>query len=134
MLVYGEQRGCALSDFDADGRLDLVVTQNAGTTRLYKNIGGKPGLRIRLKGGVGNPAVIGAMVRLIYENRSGPAHEIHGGSGYWSQDSGAVVLGMPEPASQVWVRWPGGKTTYSDLPSAAREIVIEQSGSLRVAK
>ncbi len=32
--VFGQQRGCAVSDFDGDGRVDLVVTQNAGKTRL----------------------------------------------------------------------------------------------------
>ena len=36
ITVYGEQRGAALSDFDGDGRVDLVVAQNAAETKLYK--------------------------------------------------------------------------------------------------
>jgi hypothetical protein len=132
VLIYGEQRGCALGDFDADGRLDLVVAQNAGATKLYRNLGGKPGLRIRLKGAPGNPSVAGAVIRLLFGNRAGPAHEIRAGGGYWSQDSSIVVLGTPQPPTQVWVRWPGGKTTTTDLPSAAREIEIEPSGALQV--
>ena len=46
--VHGEQRGCATSDFDQDGRADLVITQNGYETRLFRNLGSKPGLRVRL--------------------------------------------------------------------------------------
>src|SRR6185503_9213662 len=48
--IYGEQRGAALADFNEDGRVDLVVTQNGAPTRLYQNVTGKPGLRVRLAG------------------------------------------------------------------------------------
>ena len=30
LKIYGEQRGCAVADFDHGGRVDLVVTQNSG--------------------------------------------------------------------------------------------------------
>ena len=33
--VYGEQRGSATCDFDKDGRVDLVVTQNGAATKLF---------------------------------------------------------------------------------------------------
>src|SRR5262249_13850337 len=46
--VYGEQRGAAAADFDHDGRMDLVVTQNGAVTKLYHNVGAKPNLRLRL--------------------------------------------------------------------------------------
>src|SRR5207302_2726615 len=106
VLVYGEQRGAAVADFDGDGRVDLVVTQNAAETRLFKNVRGKPGLRVRLKGPPGNPWGIGAQLRLKFGDRLGPVREIHGGSGYWSVDSPLAVLGYAEPPTQLWVRWP----------------------------
>src|SRR5213078_3142172 len=77
--VYGEQRGAALCDYDGDGRVDLVVTQNGAETRLYHNVGARPGLRVRLQGPEGNPAGIGAQVRLLYAQRAGPVREIHAG-------------------------------------------------------
>ena len=80
-------------DFDGDGRVDLAVTQNGAETKLYQNVGAKPGLRVRLAGPPGNPDGIGATMRPIFGQRMGPAREIHGGSGYWSQDSAVQVLG-----------------------------------------
>ena len=132
--VYGEQRGAALCDYDGDGRVDLVVTQNGAETKLYHNMRAKPGLRVRLQGPAGNPTGIGAMMRLRSGQQTGRAREIHAGSGYWSQDSAVQVLAAAGPPTQIWIRWPGGKTTTSDVPAGAREIVVEENGAARVVK
>jgi hypothetical protein len=130
ILVYGEQRGSALCDFDGDGRVDLAVSQNGAETKLYQNVLGKPGLRVRLKGPERNPDGVGATLRLVFGDRPGAAREIHGGSGYWSQDSVVQVMGCPETPTQIWVRWPGGKTTTSAIPAGAREITVATDGNL----
>jgi len=122
--VYGEQRGCALADYDHDGRVDVVVTQNAGPTRLYHNTGAKPGLRIRLQGPPQNPFGIGATIRLISGAGMGPAREIHAGSGYWSQDAPTQVLGYGDKPSSVWVRWPGGMVSTNAVPDGGREVTL----------
>ena len=122
--VYGEGRGSALCDYDEDGRVDLVVGQNAAETKLYHNVGAKPGLRVRLVGPATNPTGIGALVRLRFGEKWGPAREVHGGSGYWSQDSAVEVMGMAEAATAVWVRWPGGKVQEVDLAPGAREVQV----------
>jgi hypothetical protein len=124
VYVWGEQRGCAVSDFDQDGRIDLVVAQNAGETKLFRNQRARPGLRIRLQGPAGNPDGLGAVVRLKHDSGFGPAHEVHGGSGYLSQDSAMSVLGMVAPPTQVVVRWPGGKNTETPVPAGAKEVIV----------
>jgi len=128
--VYGEQRGAAVADIDEDGRVDLAVGQNGAGTRLFRNAGAKPGLRVRLVGPEGNPKAIGAVVRLKFGQRYGPVREIHAGSGYLSQDSTTVVLGMAEPPSDLWVRWPGGKVTENKIPQGVREIAVEPDGQV----
>jgi hypothetical protein len=130
ITVYGEQRGAALADYDHDGRLDLAVTQNGAATCLFRNEGAKPGLRVRIKGPAGNPTGVGVCLRLVFGSRLGPVREIHAGSGYWSQDSAVPVLATPEAPSGIWMRWPGGKITTSDLPAGAVEIAVNDAGQV----
>jgi enediyne biosynthesis protein E4 len=129
--VYGEQRGTALADFDRDGRVDLVVTQNGAATKLFRNVGAKPGLRVRLLGPPVNPTAIGASIRLRFGSRAGPLREIQAGSGYWSQNSHVHVLGTPEPPTALEVRWPTGETTTVEVPPDALEISVNPLGQVR---
>ncbi|HTL58144.1 MAG TPA: FG-GAP-like repeat-containing protein, partial [Candidatus Limnocylindrales bacterium] len=130
--IYGEQRACALADYDADGRVDLIVTQNNDETRLFHNINSKPGLRVRLAGLPANPDGIGAVMRLESGGRLGPAREVHAGEGFWSQNSSIQVLGIPATPSAIEVHWPGGKNTHTPIPDAAREIQVSIDGTLKV--
>ena len=126
--VYGEGRGVAVGDYDGDGREDVVMAQNGAETKVYHNVGGKVGLRVRLRGGAGNPNGVGGVVRVGGEEGWGAAREVHAGSGYWSQDSTVLVMHLEETPSRIQVRWPGGKTTTSPIPKGAREISINLEG------
>jgi hypothetical protein len=125
LQVDGEQRGAAVADFDQDGREDLVVTQNGAPTRLFRNRGGRPGLRVRLTGPAGNPQGVGAVLRVRGASGWGPSREIHAGSGYWSQDSSTVVLALPESVSALQVTWPGGKKTEQPLREPPGEVLVK---------
>jgi hypothetical protein len=133
--VYGEQRGAAVTDFNRDGRVDLVVTQNGRETKLFRNDAAKPAWRVKLSGPAENPAAIGAVIQLLTDRGSGtstnqgPAREIHAGAGYLSQDGLVQVLGGE--ATHVRVRWPGGKVTTSPLPSAVGEVEINSRGEIQ---
>jgi hypothetical protein len=126
ILVYGDQRGAAHSDFDADGRLDLVVTQNGAATRLFRNRGAAPGLRVRVRGPASNPDGIGAQLRIVYGERTGPVREIHAGSGYWSQSGAVQVFGLSGTPNAVWVRWPGGEVSRVAVPEGARDVEVRR--------
>ena len=124
-MVYGEQRGAAFSDYDADGRVDLAISQNGAATKLYHNIAAKPGLRVRLVGPKGNPSGVGATIRIVYPDGYGPAREVHSGSGYWSQDSMVQVMGLRDNVTGIWVRWPGGHITEMDVRPGEKEIAVK---------
>ena len=124
LLVYGEQRGSAYADVDADGRLDLAVSQNGAGTRLFRNVGATPGLRVRLVGPLGNPTGIGAQLRLRYGDRNGPVREVQAGSGYWSQNGAVQVLGRRGVPTALWVRWPGGREQVVPIPAGASELNV----------
>ena len=127
LSLYGDGRGAALSDFDQDGRLDLAVTQNRGSTRLFHNSGAKPGLRVHLSGLTGNPQAIGSQIRCRFASgRIGPSHEIHVGAGYWSQDSTAMILGLPETPETLEIRWPEGIIESVPVPPGIRALSLKQ--------
>jgi len=126
LMVYGDQRGAAYADFDADGRLDLVVSQNAGATRLFQNRGAKPGLRVRLLGSSDNPDGVGSQIRIRYQDHMGPVREVHAGSGYWSQNGAVQVFGLEKRPIAVWVRWPGGDEVQVPVPDGATEIGVRR--------
>jgi len=123
--VYGEQRGAAVSDFDQDGRADLVVTQNGAATKLFRNTRARPGLRVRVAGPPGNPDGVGAVLRLKFPRGWGPARELHAGSGYWSQDSACAVLGTPEPPVAIQVTWPGGRRIEQAIRQPGSEVLVK---------
>jgi hypothetical protein len=124
--VYGEQRGAALADFNHDGRVDLSVSQNNGATRLYVNESSKRGLRVTLQGAVGNPEAVGAQMRVRYPDGSeGPCRSISAGTGYWSQDGAAQVLGCAQDPIGLWMRWPGGREENVHLEPKVWDVTVK---------
>jgi hypothetical protein len=125
IAIYGEQRGAAVADFDADGRVDLAVAEMDASARLYRNSTARAGVRVRLRGKPQNQLAIGAQLRTRFGDAWGPAREIHAGSGYWSQDSVIQVMARPEGVSKVQIRWPDGKVTESQVGLGATEVVLD---------
>ena len=134
LKIYGEQRGAAVCDFNEDGRLDLVVTQNGAETKLYRNSGARAGLRVRLKGPATNPTGVGVRVRPIVGGKSGPAREVRSGGGHWSQDSPVQVLGAVGRIEKLEIRWPGDRAVTVDVPAQAHEVTIDPSGKIVSSK
>jgi hypothetical protein len=125
--VFGEQRGAALGDFDHDGRLDVVMSQNHGATRLFRNRAAVPGLRVVLKGNSGNPDGVGAELRLEDgQGRLGPLQTVGAGSGYWSQDAAVRVLTSSNNAVALRVRWPNRPEQRVSLTPSQKTVEVSQ--------
>ena len=125
--VHGEQRAAAVSDFDGDGRIDLVVSQNGASVKLYRNSGSQRGIRVRLADNSKGAVDIGVTLRIRYADGTlGPARLISAGAGYWAQSSKTQVLGQiaEKVADAIVVQWPDGRVTEHPLSEQADGEVI----------
>ena len=129
IYIYGEQRACAVSDFNQDGRMDLVVGQNSEATKLYLNKQGTSGLRVKLNGTIQNPDAIGSIV-----SASNLTREIQSGSGYWAHNSTRLVFSQENPIGDIHVTWPSGKRMSYSVPPNARSVQLNRDGTLQHSK
>ncbi len=127
--IAGEQRGAAAADFDHDGRIDFVVGQNGGETKLFRNLSARPGLRVSLRGGSMNPDGVGAMVR-VRGATNGPWQVVACGAGYWSSSAPTLVVARPPLGSSLEIRWPGGETQSVPVPPDAQNVAISRGGKI----
>ena len=125
--IYGEQRACAASDFNHDGRMDLVVSQNSATTKLYQNANGSSGIRIRLKGSIKNPYAIGAK---IISTKPRFLKEIQSGSGYWANNSSTLVFPNSDRDIILKVTWPNSKNVEYIIPADSKSLELHINGKV----
>ncbi|HEV8216918.1 MAG TPA: VCBS repeat-containing protein [Gemmatimonadaceae bacterium] len=121
--MFGDQRGAASADYDADGRVDLAVGENGGQTTLWHNRAAKAGIRVHVDGGPDNPFGIGAQLRATAGSVRGAAREIHGG-GYWSMDGATTIIAKVNGLDSIWVRWPNGTSTTVPVASSQTELTL----------
>lgn len=123
-------RSFALSDFDHDGRLEVLVkNRNAPQIRLIKNVmeGLGASIAFRLRGTKSNRDAIGAV--LTVETEAGKqTRELQAGSGFLSQHSKDLFFGLGQAKGPVkaTVRWPSGLVqSVQDLPMNHRVWIEE---------
>jgi enediyne biosynthesis protein E4 len=128
-------RGAAYGDFDRDGDLDLLITNNDGPARLLRNDGGNRNhwLTIRTQGVKANRDGIGAVVRV--ETADGVSVQtVHSGSSYCSQSDLAVTFGLGKntAAKSIQIDWPSGtKDRIANVAGDRFVTVQEGTGAAR---
>ena len=130
----GQSRGCAVSDFNGDGRVDIVTAQNNDRLKLHLNATGKAGVSVLLLGPKNNPQAVGASVRLEQDGALGPKREIRLGSGYWSQDSLSQLFAAVGKAAKLHVTWPDGTFAVVAIPAGAKSIQISKPDEVRIVR
>ena len=122
-------RCAALADFDRDGGLDLLVTNNNGPYRLLRNR--VPGrghwLGLVLRGSDGNTQAIGARIVLEAGGRS-QTRVVGAGGGYLAGHAAEAHFGLGEVDSveRLEIHWPSGRTTTHEVGAIDRWSVIEE--------
>ncbi len=106
-----EPRAIIAGDYDNDGAVDLLITQNHGPAVLLRNEGGNKNnsLRLALKGLNDNKSAIGTKVE-VFSDGIRQKFEVYGSSGYLGQNSPylTIGLGQAKQADVVRLLWPTG--------------------------
>ncbi|MBZ5549989.1 MAG: CRTAC1 family protein [Acidobacteriia bacterium] len=106
-----EPRAIIAGDYDNDGAVDLLITQNHGPAVLLHNEGGNKNnsLRLALKGLNDNKSAIGTKVE-VFSAGLRQKFEVYGSSGYLGQNSPylTIGLGQAKEADVVRMVWPTG--------------------------
>ena len=125
-------RGCAYLDYDGDGKLDVVVTENGGRARLFRNTtnDGHTFIRFVLTGNgkTTNRDAIGAEVT-VWAGESVQRRYVTAAHGYLSSSDLAPFFGLGTATSvdRVTVRWPGSNKTqeWKNLAAGATYTLTE---------
>ncbi len=126
--VADDSRAFSVTDFDGDGRPDLILKSRLGPqVRVFQNdcAGARHSLAVVLKGSRSNRDAIGAKVDV-----DGGSQWLEAGSGFLSQHSKRLIFGLGDAgvARRVRVTWPSGATQeFTDLAAGHTYSITENS-------
>jgi hypothetical protein len=131
-------RGAAYGDYDNDGDLDLLLTENNGPARLLRNDGAANArLRVKLEGTASNRDAIGARARLLTTAGHSSWRRVKTGSSYLSQSELPLTFGVTSDrtVTGLEVVWPTGKTEQlTGLTTGSSFTVVEGKGITATAR
>ncbi len=133
-------RAIATADYDRDGDVDLLVTENNGRIRLLRNDSNAGhSVRIRLKGQIdlknsnpvkSNPDALGAQLT-AYLPTTRMIRRVRTGSGYLSNSEKVSTFGLGpyEKLDSLSIQWPDGtRTSFTDLQAGFEYTFLEGQG------
>ena len=129
-------RGAAYGDVFNDGKLDVLISTNAGPAYLFRNEGGaNHSLRIKLAGKKSNRDGIGTVVK-VTSGGSSESDTLKSGSSYLSSSELVLTFGLAQNvrAAEVEIYWPSGRVDHLTNISAGQTITVKEGQGVIAAK
>lgn len=128
-------RGASVGDYDRDGDLDVLLTENGGPVHLWRNeLSEANYLRVRLQGSSSNSEGLGAqLIAVVGKHRM--YRRMRTGSSYLSQSEKIVSFGLGDHAQvdSLVVHWPSGTVdVFTNLQGNQELSVVEGAGRYEV--
>ena len=125
----GQGRGVVALDYDRDGDIDLFISNNNGSPRLYRNDGGNAmaHLGVKLIAAEGTRQAIGGRIRATVGDAT-QMRELRAGTNFESQNPAEAHfgLGAAEAVDELRISWPSGaETVLADMPAGRTVLVSE---------
>lgn len=118
-----DSRSIAAADLDQNGSLDLIVANQNGPVKIYRNKVKESHnwISFKLEGTASNRSAIGAIIRLFWNDKQKVA-EVSGGDAFSSQSQRPVHFGIGEhgQVDRVEIRWPSGTIQTIEYPEINR--------------
>lgn len=122
-------RGAAVADFDNDGDVDVLVSNNGQRAQLFRNDGGNRNrwLQIRLVGNQSNRDGVGARVKVVAGDLT-QYDERRGGTSYQSAQDPRLHFGLGNRVlvDLIEVTWPSGLREAFHSQESNRTITVEE--------
>ncbi|MEZ4701909.1 MAG: CRTAC1 family protein [Rhodothermales bacterium] len=127
-------RGAAYADYDRDGDLDVLLTENGGPLHLWRNQtdpatgADAHALRLYLAGRRSPRDALGARVVAVANGRMRQERRVRAGGSYLSQSETTLTLGLGpvDRLDTLRIHWPSGWVdTYEQL-EAGRELRLTE--------
>ena len=125
-------RGLTVGDYDNDGDLDVLISNNGQAPVLLRNDGGNRNnwVGLQLVATKSNPAAVGATISWQVGARKFSRLKTTGGSYLASHDPREILgAGFGGKIDSVEIRWPSGKSDkLTNLPMNSYVTVVEGEG------
>ena len=129
----GEYRGASWLDYNNDGNLDLIINNQAGNIRLYKNLGHWDNnyLNVKLDGRRGNKEGLGARL-FLSAGGNNQWRQLGTGAGFVSQQEPLIHFGLGNVSvvDSLIISWPYGIEQKSYSLSANRTLTIAEQDTV----
>ena len=121
-------RGAAYADYDNNGTLDILVTENNGPVHLIRNNNINNYLRVKIQSVNSNRDGIGTkLIAITKDNRM--IRKVKTGASFMSHSETTITFGLGnnQKVDSLYVYWPNNKTDiFLDIQSSQDILIVEE--------